>query len=66
MLTTNPQARLLTLARFIAHKRVREELKANGIRLHCIEPAALNRAVSDYLEVAKAELIEQAQVIFHR
>src|SRR5262249_49083214 len=42
----NAEARLLTMARFIAHRRIRNELKASGLRIASIEPAVLSRATS--------------------
>jgi hypothetical protein len=63
---TNPEARSLTMARFLARKRIIDELRASGIKPMFCEPAEINRAASAYLEVARAELIAQAEVILCR
>ena len=56
-------AKLITLARYLARKRVKEHLQACGIKL---EPAELNRAVDAYLELRRTELIAEAKAILHR
>jgi hypothetical protein len=62
----NPQARSLTLALFIARKRVIDELRASGIKPQYCEPAEITKAANAYLEVAGAELIAQAEAILCR
>jgi hypothetical protein len=56
-------AKLMTLAKWLARKRVKERLQACGIRL---EPSELRRATDAYLEMRRAELIAEAKAILHR
>jgi hypothetical protein len=60
------QAKLITLAKWLARKRVKEHLQANGIRPLEFEPSEINRAVDALLEVRKAELIAEAKAILCR
>jgi hypothetical protein len=56
-------AKLITLAKWLTCKRVKERLQACGIKL---EPAELNRAADAYLELRKAELIAEAKAMLSR
>ncbi len=56
-------AKLITMARYLARKRIKEHLQACGIKL---QPAEINRAADAYLEFRKAELIEKAKAILSR
>jgi hypothetical protein len=53
---------VMTMARYIARKRVKDELRARGLRLQHF-PADIQRAAQAYLEVRKAELIAEAKAI---
>jgi uncharacterized protein (DUF934 family) len=55
-------AKLITLAKWLARKRVKERLQACGIKL---EPAD-NRAADAYLELRRTELIAEAKAILSR
>jgi hypothetical protein len=50
-----------TMARYLARKRVKEHLRASGVRIWDIEPADLNRAANAYLEVRRVEFVEEAK-----
>ena len=60
------EARLITMARYLARKAIRDHLRANGIRTLELEPAELRRATDIYLEVRRAELIVEARAILCR
>jgi hypothetical protein len=60
------QAMVVTMARFLARKAIKEHLRANGIRTWDIEPAELNRAASAYLEVRRVELMAEAKAVICR
>lgn len=46
-------AKLVTMARYIARKRIIAELRANGVKLQSIEPADIVRATNALLDAAK-------------
>ena len=50
-----------TVARYLARKRVKDHLRASGIRIWDIEPADLNRAANAYLEVRRTALMAEAK-----
>jgi hypothetical protein len=56
-------AKLITMARYLARKRVKEHLQACGIKL---EASEINRAADAYLEFRRAELIAEAKAILSR
>jgi hypothetical protein len=56
-------AKLITMARYLARKAVKEHLQACGIRL---EPSELRRATDAYLEMRRTELIAEAKAILCR
>ncbi len=56
-------AKLITMARYLARRAVKEHLQANGIRPLEIEPSEINKATDAYLQVRKAELIAEAKPI---
>jgi hypothetical protein len=55
-------AKLMTMARYIARKRVKEHLQARGIKPQVIEPSEINKAADAYLQVRGAELIAEAKL----
>jgi hypothetical protein len=57
------QAATLTMARYLARKRLIAELIANGLRPTTIEPATFLRAISAMLEACRPELIAEAKAI---
>ncbi len=57
-----PAAEVITMARYLARKRVKDELRASGLQLQHF-PADIQRAAQAYLEVRKAELIAEAKAI---
>jgi hypothetical protein len=59
-------AQVMTLARFLARKSVKEHLQACGIKLHMIEASEISKATDAYLQVRKAEFIAEAKLILHR
>jgi hypothetical protein len=40
-----------------------EELKASGVKLQEIEPKDIGRAVQQYLDACKADLVSEAQAV---
>ena len=48
-------------ARYIARRRIMEELKASRVKLQEIEPKDIGRAVQQYLDACKADLVSEAQ-----
>jgi hypothetical protein len=56
-------AKLITMASYLARKAVKDELRANGIGPEYIASAAISRAAGAYLPVSKEELIAKAKVI---
>jgi NAD(P)-dependent dehydrogenase (short-subunit alcohol dehydrogenase family) len=56
-------SKLITMARYLARKAVKDGLRANGLRPEYVEPATISRAAGAYLRVSKEELIEQAKAI---
>jgi hypothetical protein len=59
----NPQAQLITLARFIAKSHARAALKEQGIRVQYVEPRQLHLAAEALLRERWAEFAEQAQTM---
>jgi len=55
------QAKVITMARYIVRRRIMEELRASGVKLQEIEPKNIGRAVQQYLDAFKAELVSEAQ-----
>jgi len=54
-------AQVMTLARYLARKRLKQGLEAKGFRVQSIEPLAFSRATKNYLEQHRAELIAEAK-----
>jgi hypothetical protein len=59
-------ARLITLARYLARRAVKERLQACGIKLQMIEASEISKATDAYLRVRKAELIAEAKLRLSR
>jgi hypothetical protein len=56
------QAKVITMARYIVRRRIMEELRASGVKLQEIEPKDIGRAVQQYPDACKADLVSEAQV----
>jgi hypothetical protein len=54
-------AKLITLARYLARKRIKEHLQARGIRPQIFEASEITKAANALLEVRKAELVAEAK-----
>ena len=54
-------AELMTLVRYLAKKRVKQQLEAKGFRVREIEPLAFSRLVRAYLEQHLTELVGEAK-----
>jgi len=59
-------AQLMTIARYLARKRIKDELRANGLRIQLVEPADITRAANAYLAVRRAELIAEPKIVLCR
>jgi len=57
-------AELMTLVRYLAKKRVKQQLEAKGFRY--IEPLVISRATKSYLEAHLSELMAEAKVRLSR
>ena len=57
------QAKVITMARYIVRRRIMEELRASGVKLQEIEPKDIGRAVQQYLDACKADLVSEAQAV---
>jgi hypothetical protein len=55
-------AKLMTLARYLARKRVKEHLQAKGFRIQNFEPLAISVATKAYLDRHLGELIAEAKL----
>jgi N-dimethylarginine dimethylaminohydrolase len=55
-------AKLITMARYLARKRIKEHLQARGIRPLEFEPAEITKATDALLECRRAELIREGKV----
>jgi hypothetical protein len=56
--------RVMTMARYLARNRVKDELRARGLRLDHF-PCDIQRMAQAYLACRGAELIEEAKAILH-
>jgi hypothetical protein len=56
-------AKLITLARYLARRKLKEALQANGIRPQTLEPSEMNRAIDALLIARRAELIAEAKAV---
>jgi hypothetical protein len=54
---------VVTMARYIARKQVKDHLRASGARIWDIEAADLNRAANALLECRREELIVEAKIM---
>ena len=59
-------AQLMTMARYIARRKLKEHLQRNGIRPQTLEPQEINRLVDALLMARRAELIAEARALFCR
>ena len=59
-------AKLITLARFIARRKVKEAMRANGIKPLEMEPSEINRAANVLLEYCRMELLAEARTMLSR
>ena len=57
---------LMALVRYLAKKRVKQQLEAKGFRVQSIEPLAFSRLVKAYLEQHLTELITEAKTRLRR
>jgi hypothetical protein len=55
------EANVITLARWMARKAIRTELRAKGLRPECIETRTLAVAATVYFDAYREELIEEAR-----
>ena len=55
------QAKVITMARYIVRRRIMEELRASGVKLQEIEPKDIGRAVQQYPDACKTDLVSKAQ-----
>jgi hypothetical protein len=53
---------LITMARWLARKKIKEKLRASGVRPDCIEPSEIAAATNVYFMKHRDELISEAQV----
>jgi hypothetical protein len=59
-------AKLITMARYLARRAVREHLQACGIKPQTIEASEITKATDAYLMARRAELIAEAKAILCR
>ena len=59
-------AELMTLVRYLAKKRVKQQLEAKGFRLRDFEPLAFAAATKAYLEQHLSELVAEAKARLSR
>jgi hypothetical protein len=59
-------AKLITMARYLARKRIKERLRDCGMRPQMFEALELRKVTDAYLEARKAEFIAEAKAILHR
>jgi hypothetical protein len=57
-----PAAQVISMARYLARKKIKDELRASGLRLEHF-PADIQRAAQAYLEAHKVELIAEAETV---
>jgi hypothetical protein len=60
------EAKVMTMALCLARQAVKERLRDCGIRTIEVEPSELRKATDVYLEVRRAELIEEAKAMLCR
>ena len=62
----NQAAALMTMARYVARRKIKEHLQRNGIRPSTIEPWELDKLIDAFLKLHKAELLEEPKARLSR
>jgi hypothetical protein len=57
----HPAPHVITLARWLARKAIKTELKAAGLRPECIEARKIGEAANAYFTAHREELIAEAR-----